>query len=81
MRVTIDKAGRIVVPKPVRDRLGLRPGDELDLVEGPDGLILTPPPRQRAQLVETDDGWLVIGGVGDEITLDEILALRDADRR
>jgi AbrB family looped-hinge helix DNA binding protein len=30
MKVTIDKAGRIVVPKPVRDALGLDPGDELE---------------------------------------------------
>jgi AbrB family looped-hinge helix DNA binding protein len=30
MKVTIDKAGRIVVPKSVRDALGLDPGDELE---------------------------------------------------
>ena len=27
MRTTIDEAGRIVVPKPMRDELGLRGGD------------------------------------------------------
>src|SRR6266542_5675827 len=27
MRSTIDKAGRLVIPKPLRDQLGLRPGD------------------------------------------------------
>lgn len=31
MRTTIDAAGRIVVPKPVRDELALLPGTELDL--------------------------------------------------
>lgn len=31
MRITIDAAGRIVVPKPVRDDLGLTAGTELNL--------------------------------------------------
>jgi AbrB family looped-hinge helix DNA binding protein len=31
MRATIDAAGRIVVPKLLRDALGLRPGQPLDL--------------------------------------------------
>ncbi len=37
MTLRIDNAGRIVVPKPIRDRLGLRPGTELEVSEGPDG--------------------------------------------
>jgi AbrB family looped-hinge helix DNA binding protein len=31
MRTTIDAAGRIVVPKRLREELGLQPGQELDL--------------------------------------------------
>jgi len=31
MRVSIDKAGRVVIPKPVRERLGLSAGQELEL--------------------------------------------------
>jgi AbrB family looped-hinge helix DNA binding protein len=31
MRTTIDSAGRIVVPKPLRDELGLVAGQELEL--------------------------------------------------
>jgi len=31
MRTTIDTAGRIVVPKALRDELGLRGGEELDI--------------------------------------------------
>ena len=34
MRTTIDAAGRIVVPKPLRDALGLIPGQQLELREG-----------------------------------------------
>lgn len=32
MRTTIDKAGRIVVPKVVRDAMGLAPGRRVDIV-------------------------------------------------
>jgi AbrB family looped-hinge helix DNA binding protein len=36
MRVTIDRAGRIVVPKPLREDLGLSPDTplEIDIVDG-----------------------------------------------
>ncbi len=31
MRTTIDDAGRVVVPKPMRDELGLRGGDSVEI--------------------------------------------------
>ncbi|HEY7621983.1 MAG TPA: AbrB/MazE/SpoVT family DNA-binding domain-containing protein [Solirubrobacteraceae bacterium] len=31
MRTTSDAAGRLVVPKPLRDQLGMTPGTQLDL--------------------------------------------------
>lgn len=40
LTVRIDKSGRLVVPKPVRDRLGLGEGTEFELSELPDGLSL-----------------------------------------
>jgi AbrB family looped-hinge helix DNA binding protein len=38
MKTTIDGAGRVVIPKPMRDEAGLRPGTELE-VEFRDGRI------------------------------------------
>ena len=32
MKVTIDKAGRVVIPAAVRERAGLTPGTELEIV-------------------------------------------------
>jgi len=40
MKVTIDKAGRIVVPKEARQRLGLSPNTELEILDHPSGLLL-----------------------------------------
>ncbi|MFP4067440.1 MAG: AbrB/MazE/SpoVT family DNA-binding domain-containing protein [Spirochaetaceae bacterium] len=40
MKVTIDKAGRIVIPKHVRDRYHLQPGTELEIENEPNGISL-----------------------------------------
>lgn len=61
MEVSVDKAGRIVVPKPVRDRLGLRQDSRLRVVETAEGLVLTPVDRPTG-LTRDDDGWLVFSG-------------------
>ena len=60
MTVTIDKAGRVVVPKPVRDRLGLQAGTQLELSEVQDGLLLKAATREPA-LIEIE-GVLVHQG-------------------
>jgi AbrB family looped-hinge helix DNA binding protein len=61
MQVTIDKAGRIVVPKPIRDRLGLQPDTTLRVVESADGILLRPSSWQN-ELQRDRDGWLVFTG-------------------
>lgn len=60
MNVAIDKLGRIVVPKPVRDRLGLHAGTEMDLSATADALVLRPLRRQPG-LIQVD-GILVHQG-------------------
>lgn len=32
MKTTIDKAGRVVIPAAIRERAGLKPGTELDVI-------------------------------------------------
>jgi AbrB family looped-hinge helix DNA binding protein len=39
MTVRIDRAGRIVVPKAIRERLGLEPGTKLEISESSDGFL------------------------------------------
>jgi AbrB family looped-hinge helix DNA binding protein len=38
MRTTIDKAGRVVIPAGVRERAGLTPGAELEIIEDDVGI-------------------------------------------
>jgi AbrB family looped-hinge helix DNA binding protein len=40
MNVHVDKAGRLVLPKAVRQQLGITPDTTLELVPGPDGVLL-----------------------------------------
>ena len=70
MRTTIDKAGRVVIPAAVRERLGLLPGTPLDVTADDGAVTLTPavpPPR----LVRRH-GRLVARPVGDRRLLPKI---------
>lgn len=77
MRATIDKAGRLVIPKPLRDRLGLRPG-EVELTA--EGAAL----RVEAvtdDVVEQRGDRLVIPPSGEPVTAEDVSELRRADQR
>lgn len=49
MRTTIDMAGRLVVPKPLREELGFTAGTELDLTAVDGRLEVTVPSRVRVE--------------------------------
>ncbi len=53
MIITIDMAGRLVVPKTLRDRMGLKPGTQIELEER-DGELTLRPVGPRAVAVERD---------------------------
>jgi AbrB family looped-hinge helix DNA binding protein len=55
---TIDAAGRLVIPKSVRERLRLDPGTRLRVTEQ-DGRIVLDPERPEPRLVERD-GFLAV---------------------
>ncbi len=52
-RLTLDSAGRVVIPKGLRDELHLQPGDELDLETSGEHITLKPvrevPPLSKEQ--------------------------------
>jgi AbrB family looped-hinge helix DNA binding protein len=42
VQLTIDKGGRIVIPKPLREQLALEPGDSLELESSGEQITLRP---------------------------------------
>ena len=57
MKLSIDHSGRIVIPKPMRKRLGLTSGTELEVVEQSGGVFLRPV-MQRPSLIKVDGVWV-----------------------
>lgn len=56
-KLTLDKLGRVVLPKPVRDKLQLAAGDQLEL-ESVDDRITLRPVRGTAQLRKKRGVWV-----------------------
>lgn len=77
MRTTIDKAGRLVIPKDLRERIGLGPGEVDIRVEG---ATLRLEPVASDRLVERR-GRLTVPATGDPVDDDQVQSLRDADQR
>ncbi len=74
MDVTIDSFGRIVIPKKIRDRLGILPGAtlRLDIVEGDDHERLALEPLRNEPVLQREGNLLVhtgeiVGNVSDAV--------------
>jgi AbrB family looped-hinge helix DNA binding protein len=78
MRATIDKAGRLVIPKQLRDEVGLRPG-EVDVSAYGTGLRVEPVPGNES--LDERDGRLVIPVAGVQIDDTLVRSLRDVGHR
>ena len=78
MRAKVDSVGRVVVPKPMREAVGLTPGSFVDTSRYGSGLQITPTGRV-ARLVEEDGGLVVTGSA----TIDDkdVFDLIDSGRR
>jgi AbrB family looped-hinge helix DNA binding protein len=77
MRATIDKAGRLVIPKSLRERVGLRPGI-VDVVADATGIHVEP---LASEGLEERGGLLVIPSSGTIVDDDLVRSLRDVDQR
>ncbi len=81
MVVTIDRAGRVVIPKEIRDRLDLTADTELNIdVEG-DSIRLERVAGPQRRLARTKDGRPYFPATGQVLSDLEVQRLRDADQR
>lgn len=78
MKTRIDDAGRLVVPKVLRDRLGLTPGSTVDI--SPYGAGLQMVAVSRTARIRTSRG-VTVAESDLVITDDDVFAILDADRR
>jgi AbrB family looped-hinge helix DNA binding protein len=79
MRTTIDVAGRVVVPKALRDQLGFTPGTELD-VQAVDGrLEIAIPSRVRVE--DGPRGVRFTADTDETLTAERVRELMEEGRR
>jgi len=74
MSTTLTRKGQVTIPKPVRDRLNLKPGSAVDFELTADGRVIlvkagrkSAPPRSRFERIR--------GSATVDMTTDEIMAL------
>jgi len=77
MKTTIDKAGRLVIPRSLRERIGLVHGGEVELEL--EGAAVRIEPVSGSELKTVDD-LLVIPASGTPLTGAAVEELIDADR-
>ena len=81
MHVTIDRVGRVVIPKALRIALGITPDTLLELIPDGSGLRIEPVHR-RQRSIYNSDGLPILGNVeGAVLTDDDVRQLRDDTQR
>jgi len=65
MKTTIDSAGRMVIPKALREAAGLTPGQELD-AEYRDGAIVVEPAPRKVKLVRRGSLLVAVAQPGEQ---------------
>ena len=81
MRTAIDSAGRLIVPKALRDELGLTPDSELE-IRARDGALVVEPVPTSVSLVRK--GKVVVAKPNTplpKLTQDDVRAILEGTRR
>jgi AbrB family looped-hinge helix DNA binding protein len=76
-RLTLDKAGRVVIPKRLRDELHLSSGDSLEIESHGDECILRPV-REEATMFKKDGMWVI--KTGKPLTVEDVNAVIESVR-
>lgn len=79
MEATIDSGGRILLPKSVRDALGLVPGSKVDVAPYGSGVQITP--GGRTARLDRDPGGRLVARSDTVVTDEMTFGLIDSGRR
>ena len=75
METTLDRFGRVVIPKEIRDILGLKPGELLKVEHSDDEVILKP--FREEPPIKVKDGVLVYAGTATGNLMEAVRAHRE----
>lgn len=77
-RITIDKAGRVILPKPMREELQLAAGDTLELTSSGEQIVLRPV-RAALPVAKEKGVWVFRTGepLSSRVTDDALRDLRE----
>jgi AbrB family looped-hinge helix DNA binding protein len=78
MELTIDKFGRVVLPKKLREHLGVGPSLKVEVKETPEGILLKP--VQRTSNLIRKNGILILKGSGEKSSQIDWHSLVDDER-
>lgn len=75
MKTLLDRFGRVVIPKEIRDSLGLKPGEVLEVEQTDDEVVLKP--LREEHPIKVKDGVLVYEGTATGNLMEAVKAHRD----
>ncbi|HEY7387414.1 MAG TPA: AbrB/MazE/SpoVT family DNA-binding domain-containing protein [Bryobacteraceae bacterium] len=70
--VTLDKAGRLILPKPIREALRIGPGDSLEIESTEDRIVLSPV-RVRPGLQKEHGVWVFHSGKPVNVSIPDLI--------
>lgn len=73
MPTTVTSKGQVTIPKPVRDRLGIEPGNAVEFELAPDGRVILLKVGARRRARSKFEG--LRGRAGKGLSTDQIMAL------
>jgi AbrB family looped-hinge helix DNA binding protein len=79
MELKIDSAGRLILPKRIRDRLRLTTGSVIELEERPGEIVLRPK-EQKPAFVQRNGRWVYVGEAPDGFDWDGMVE-KDREER
>ncbi len=75
METTLDRFGRVVIPKEIRDTLGLKPGELLKVEQSDDKVVLKP--LREEPPIKMKDGVLVYAGTATSNLMEAVRVHRE----